>query len=274
VAELKEVVRKKDEQMEALEVAAAKATSLEAEVAKLTQALADLEVSWKSKCERAAMAGQRLFREGEVYKRQLKSAYTKGQDELSRLGCQAGWINEAAMRKWYAEKNAAKVAWEQMTPEQKKQAEISQSLAKQHEAWRATSAGQIGISIAGDPRPPAMVAASPVRATGPEGSMSVQAVVSQVASSAVAARDPQAPGLAARAGVQKAPVRGRPGPEVAPGSSLILPAATVRSSFLSRDPLKQPTGQRVAGTVGQVRGCSGGAKGSVNKSSDSSVGRE
>ena len=45
MAELKEVVRKKDEQMEALEVAAAKATSLEAEVAKLTQALADLEVS-------------------------------------------------------------------------------------------------------------------------------------------------------------------------------------------------------------------------------------
>ncbi|KAL6189620.1 hypothetical protein ACLB2K_041006 [Fragaria x ananassa] len=98
----------------------------------------DLEVSWKSKCERTAMAGQRLFREGEVYKQPLKGAYTKRQDELSRLGCQAGWINEAAMRKWYAEKNAAKVAWEQMTPEQRKQAEISRSLAKQHEAWRAT----------------------------------------------------------------------------------------------------------------------------------------
>ncbi|KAL6225546.1 hypothetical protein ACLB2K_004396 [Fragaria x ananassa] len=69
VAELKEVVRRKDEQIEVLEVAAAKATSLEAEVAKLTQALADLEVSWKSKCERAAMTGHRLFREGEVYKR-------------------------------------------------------------------------------------------------------------------------------------------------------------------------------------------------------------
>ena len=41
VAELKEVVRRKDEQIEVLEVAAAKATSLEAEVAKLTQALAD-----------------------------------------------------------------------------------------------------------------------------------------------------------------------------------------------------------------------------------------
>ena len=45
VAELKEVVRKKDEQVEALEVAAAKAASLEAEVAKLTQTLADQEVS-------------------------------------------------------------------------------------------------------------------------------------------------------------------------------------------------------------------------------------
>ena len=76
------------------------------------------------------------------------------------------------MRKWYAEKNAAKVAWEQMTPEQKKQAEISRSLAKQHEAWRATSAGQKGTSVAGDPRPPSIAAASSVRATGPEGSIS------------------------------------------------------------------------------------------------------
>ena len=184
--------------MEALEVAAAKAASLEAEVAKLTQALADLEVSWKAKCERAAMAGQRLFREGEVYKQQLKGAYNKGQDELSRLGCQAGWINEAAMRKWYAEKNAAKVAWEQMTPEQKKQAEISRSLAKQHEAWHTTSAGQKGTSVAGEPRPPAIAAASSVMASGPEGSMPAQAGVSQVASSAIADCDPRAPGLVAR----------------------------------------------------------------------------
>ena len=95
--------------------------------------------------------------------------------------------------------------------------------------------------------------------------MSVQEVVSQVASSAIART-----GLE----VQKAPVKGRPGPEVASGSSLVRPAAAVRPSFLSRDPLKQPIGQRVAGTVGQVRGRSGGSKGSVNKSGDSSVGRE
>ena len=163
-----------------------------------------------------------------MYKRQLKNAYNKGQDELNRLGCQAGWINASAMRKWYAEINAATVAWEQMTPEQK----------KQDEAWRATSAGQKGMSVAGGPRPPTMVAALSVRATGPEGSMSVQAVVSQVASSTVAARDPRAPGLLARTGVQKALVKGRPGPEAAPGSSLIRPAAAVRPSFLSRDPLK------------------------------------
>ena len=178
VAELKEVVRKKDEQVEALEVAAAKAASLEAEVAKLTQALADLEVSWKAKCERAAMAGQRLFREGDLYKQQLKGAYNKRQDDLSRLGCQAGWINEVAMRKWYAEKNAAKVAWEQMTPEQRKQAEISRSLAKQHEAWRATVVGQKGTSAVGDPRPLATAATSSMRATGPEGSIPTQVVVS------------------------------------------------------------------------------------------------
>ena len=115
-----------------------------------------------------------------------------------------------------------------------------------------------------------------MRATGPEGSISAQVAVSQVASSAIAARDPRTPGLVARTGleVQKAPVKGRPGPEVAPGSSLICPAVAVRPSFLSRDPLKQPTGQRVAGTVGQVRGRSGGSKGSVNKFGNSSAGRE
>ena len=104
--------------------------------------------------------------------------------------------------------------------------------------------------------------------------MSVQAVVSQVASSTVAARDPRAPGLVARAGVQRAPVKGRSGPEAVPGSSLIRPAAAVKPSFLSRDPLKQPTRQRVAGNVGQVRGRSGGSKGSSNKSGYSSAGRE
>ena len=86
VLELKEVIRRKDEQVVAGKVAAAKVASLEAEVEKLTQALAELEVSWKAKCERAAGAWQKLFREGEVYKQQLKGAYNKGQDDLSRLG--------------------------------------------------------------------------------------------------------------------------------------------------------------------------------------------
>ena len=45
VAELKEAIRRKDEQVEAGEVAVAKVASLEAEVAKLTQSLAELEVS-------------------------------------------------------------------------------------------------------------------------------------------------------------------------------------------------------------------------------------
>ena len=83
MAELKEDIRRKDEQVVAGEVAAAKVASLEAEVEKLTQALTELEVSWKAKCEWATGAGQKLFREGEVYKQQLKGAYNKGQDDFS-----------------------------------------------------------------------------------------------------------------------------------------------------------------------------------------------
>ena len=48
VAELKEAIRRKDEQVEAGDLAVAKAASLEAEVARLTQSLAELEVSWKA----------------------------------------------------------------------------------------------------------------------------------------------------------------------------------------------------------------------------------
>ena len=69
-----------------------------------------------------------------MYKQQLRSAYNRGQDKLSKTSCQAGWINEAGMHKWYAERDSTKKAWEQLTPEQRKQAEISRSLAKQHEA--------------------------------------------------------------------------------------------------------------------------------------------
>ena len=139
--------------MEARELVVSKAVSLDAEVARLTKSLAELEVSWKAKCGRAAEAAERLFHESEVYKQQLRGAYNKGQDDLSRTGCQAGWINESAMHKWYAERDAAKKAWEQMTPEQRKQAEILWSLAKQHEAWCATSsAGQKEVLAVGAPR--------------------------------------------------------------------------------------------------------------------------
>ena len=163
-----------------------------------------------------------------------------------------------------------------MTPEQRKQAEISRSLATQHEAWCVTSAGQKGMPATGDLRPLAIGVASSVRATGPKGSTPTQVVVSQAASSAFLSCDPRAPGLLARAGLeaQKAPVRGRSGPEGVPGSSLVRPTVVVRPSFLSRDPLKQSTGPRVAGTVGQARGRGGGSKGSSNKSGDSSAGRE
>ena len=50
VAELKEAMQKKDEQVEAGQLAIAKVASLETEVARLTQSLAELEMSWKVKC--------------------------------------------------------------------------------------------------------------------------------------------------------------------------------------------------------------------------------
>ncbi len=49
-------------------MAAAKVASLEAEVAKLKRA-------WKIKCARA---GERVFRENDLYKQQLNSAYNRG----------------------------------------------------------------------------------------------------------------------------------------------------------------------------------------------------
>ncbi|KAL6209997.1 hypothetical protein ACLB2K_020935 [Fragaria x ananassa] len=216
VAELKEAIMRKDEQVEAGELAVAKVASLEAEVVRLTQSLAELEMSWKAKCGRAAGAG---------------------------------WINESAMRKWYAEKNAAKVAWEQMTPEQRKQAEISQSLAKQHEVWRVmSSAGQKGASAAGDPRPLATVAASSVKAASLEGSIPTQVVVSQVTSSVVPSRNPRAPGLLALAhlDVKKSTAKRSPGPEGVLGSSLVHPTAAIRPSFLSQDQSENLFGQRVS----------------------------
>ena len=94
------------------------------------------------------------------------------------------------MRKWYADRDAAMKVWEQMTPEQMKQAEILRSLAKQHEAWRSTSsAGRPEVPAVDASRPPTPLAASPVRAAGPEGSLSTQVVVSQVASSVVVSSD-------------------------------------------------------------------------------------
>lgn len=119
VAELKEAMRGKDEQVRARELAVAKVASLESEVARLTQFLTELKVSWKAKCGRAAGVRERLFCESEVYKQQLRGVYNKGQDDLSRAGCQMGWINKSAMRKWYAERE---------------QAEILRSLVKQHDA--------------------------------------------------------------------------------------------------------------------------------------------
>ena len=66
-----------------------------------------------------------------------------------------------------------------MTPEQKKQAEISQSLAKQHEVWRAASPiVPKEVPVVGTPRPLATVAASPLMVSSPEGSPSTQVVVS------------------------------------------------------------------------------------------------
>ena len=124
-----------------------------------------------------------------------KGAYNKGQDDLSRTGCQAGWINEPAMCKWYAERDVVKKVWEQMTPKQRKQAEISRSLAKQHEAWRATSsAGQEEVPAVGASRPLPTLAASSLRAAGPKGSLSTQVVVSQAASSVVFPTDSLASG--------------------------------------------------------------------------------
>lgn len=89
------------------------------------------------------------------------------------------------MRKWYADKDAAKKAWEQMTPEQRKQAEISWSLAKQHEARSMSSAGRQEVPAVGASWPPVPLAGSPVRVAGPEGSLSTQVLVSQVAASVV-----------------------------------------------------------------------------------------
>ena len=90
VAELKEAMQEKDKQVEVGEVAAAKVVYLEAEVARLNHALAEQERAWKLKCARAAGAGERVFRESGVYKQQLRSAYNRGSDELSKTGCQAG----------------------------------------------------------------------------------------------------------------------------------------------------------------------------------------
>ena len=53
-----------------------------------------------------------MFRESEAYKQQLTGAYNKGQDDISWTSYQPGWINESAMCKWYAERDAAKKAWE------------------------------------------------------------------------------------------------------------------------------------------------------------------
>ena len=117
MAELKEVIQEKDKQVEAEEVAAAKVASLEAEVARLNHALAEQERVWKLKCIRAAGAGDRVFWESDMYKQQLKSTYNRGHDEFSKTRCQAGWINEAATRKFYVEKDVAKKAWELMMPE-------------------------------------------------------------------------------------------------------------------------------------------------------------
>ena len=120
------------------------------------------------------------------------------------------------------------------------------------------------------------MAALSVRATGPEGSIPTQVVVSQVASSIVLSRDPRAPGFLARAGLeaQKSPVKGAPGLEGVPGSLLACPTAAIRPSFLSQDQSKHSFGQRVSVNISQVCGRSGGSKsvGSVNKSGDSSFG--
>lgn len=48
------------------------------------------------------------------------------------------------MRKWFADHEAVKKAREQMTPEQRKFAEVEQSLVQQHDVWKRKSLVVVG----------------------------------------------------------------------------------------------------------------------------------
>lgn len=66
---------------------------------RLKQALAEQEMAWMARCKRAGVMVEKGFQESEVYKKRLCSAYNGGQEEMSKWGCQAKWINEAAIAK-------------------------------------------------------------------------------------------------------------------------------------------------------------------------------